>query len=91
MPLLQDVPLIKKADKPPSRVHGYVERVPTPLASPTEKNEFHAPSLFHNCPRRRRANTIRSVTIASSRAMPTSSDMDRSVGHKLKINFTSVD
>ena len=43
MPLLQDVPLIKMADKPPSRVPGHVERVPTPLTSPTEKNEFHAP------------------------------------------------
>nr|XP_022295152.1 oxidation resistance protein 1-like isoform X3 [Crassostrea virginica] len=38
-----DVPLIKMADKPPSRVPGHVERVPTPLTSPTEKNEFHAP------------------------------------------------
>ena len=43
MPLLHDVPLIKMADKPPSRVPGHVERVPTPLASTTEKNEFHAP------------------------------------------------
>ncbi|XP_055997399.1 nuclear receptor coactivator 7-like isoform X3 [Ostrea edulis] len=39
-----DVPLIKMADKPPSRVPGHVERIPTPISSPTEeKTEFHVP------------------------------------------------
>ncbi|XP_062595745.1 oxidation resistance protein 1-like isoform X1 [Saccostrea cucullata] len=38
-----DLPLIKMADKPPARVPGHVERVPTPLSSPTEKAEFEIP------------------------------------------------
>ena len=41
--LLQGVSLMKMTDKPPSRVPGHVELVPTPLVSPTERNELHAP------------------------------------------------
>ncbi|XP_052701606.1 oxidation resistance protein 1-like isoform X5 [Crassostrea angulata] len=38
-----DVPLIKMADKPPLRIPGHAERVPTPVSSPTENKEFQAP------------------------------------------------
>lgn len=38
-----DVPLIRMADKPPLRIPGHAERVPTPVSSPTENKEFQAP------------------------------------------------
>lgn len=43
MPCFKDVPLIKMADKPPLRIPGHAERVPTPVSSPTENKEFQAP------------------------------------------------
>lgn len=43
MTCFKDVPLIKMADKPPLRIPGHAERVPTPVSSPTENKEFQAP------------------------------------------------
>ena len=40
---MQDVPLIKMADKPPAKIPGHVERIPTPLSSPKQTVEFEIP------------------------------------------------